>query len=170
MNFATSAHHVHRTTGPGKCAFSLFAGRRTPHPEFHLLQHMYLEEALERAPRACTYACVCGACVRTRASSHGHGHGACTCRYFEEALGGIPSSSLMAGRVLGASGDAGSTDDVVRAAAGLASTVRVVVARAEAVTDMDAVATGAGSACCDLSRRVTGDAPPPRLSSNSSSS
>ena len=52
MNFATSAHHVHRTTGPGKCAFSLFAGRRTPHPEFHLLQHMYLEEALERAPRA----------------------------------------------------------------------------------------------------------------------
>lgn len=62
MNFATAAHHVHKTTPPG--CFSLFSGRRTPHPDFHLLQHMY----------------------------------------FDEVLGGIASSSLLAGRVLGSIG------------------------------------------------------------------
>jgi len=44
LNFATVSHQVHR-----RCAarsFALFAGRRTPHPQFHLLQHLYLSEAL----------------------------------------------------------------------------------------------------------------------------
>lgn len=44
MNFATSAHRVHDTTPEGWA--SLFAGRRTPHPDFHLLQHMYFAEVL----------------------------------------------------------------------------------------------------------------------------
>lgn len=62
MNFATTVHNVSRTCPPG--AFSLFSGRRTPHPPFHLLQHMY----------------IC------------------------EQLGGMPTSSLFAGRCLGAVG------------------------------------------------------------------
>jgi len=44
MNFATTAHQVERTCPHD--SFSLFSGRRTPHPDFHLLQHMYLCEAL----------------------------------------------------------------------------------------------------------------------------
>jgi len=62
FNFATVAHNVAKKTKKG--VFSLFSGRRTPHPEFHILQHMY----------------------------------------FAEALGGIPSSSLFAGRILGSVG------------------------------------------------------------------
>jgi len=62
MNFATTAHQVHRTCAPG--AFSLFSGRRAPHPDFHLLQHLYLSER----------------------------------------LGGMATSSLFSGRVLGAAG------------------------------------------------------------------
>jgi len=62
MNFATVAHHVAKRTKKG--VFSLFSGRRTPHPEFHMLQHMY----------------------------------------FAEKLGGIATSSLFAGRVLGNAG------------------------------------------------------------------
>lgn len=58
-NFATTAHHVKAATPEG--AFSLFSGRRAPHPPFHLLQHMYLKEV----------------------------------------LGGMATSSLFAGRVLG---------------------------------------------------------------------
>ena len=44
MNFAMTVHNVERTCASG--AFSLFSGRRTPHPEFHLLQHMYICEQL----------------------------------------------------------------------------------------------------------------------------
>ena len=44
MNFATTAHQVERTCPAG--AFSLFSGRRTPHPPFHLLQHMYMADCL----------------------------------------------------------------------------------------------------------------------------
>ena len=44
MNFATTIHNVDRTCPAG--AFSLFSGRRTPHPPFHLLQHMYINEQL----------------------------------------------------------------------------------------------------------------------------
>ena len=62
MNFATTVHQATRTCQPG--AFSLFSGRRTPNPAFHLLQHMYITEA----------------------------------------LGGMATSSLFAGRVLGAAG------------------------------------------------------------------
>ena len=59
FNFATTAHHVKASCPEG--AFSLFSGRRAPHPPFHLLQHMYMAEV----------------------------------------LGGMPTSSLFAGRVLG---------------------------------------------------------------------
>ena len=62
MNFATTIHNVDRTCPAG--AFSLFSGRRTPHPPFHLLQHMYINEQ----------------------------------------LGGMATSSLFAGRTLGAAG------------------------------------------------------------------
>jgi hypothetical protein len=62
FNFACCAHHVHATTPRGWASF--FSGRRSPHPDFHLLQHLY----------------------------------------FGEALGGITSSSLFAGRVFGSVG------------------------------------------------------------------
>lgn len=44
FNFATCAHHVRATT-PHHWA-SFFSGRRTPHPDFHLLQHLYFAEGL----------------------------------------------------------------------------------------------------------------------------
>ena len=44
FNFATCSHHVHETTPHGWASF--FSGRRAPHPDFHLLQHMYFEERL----------------------------------------------------------------------------------------------------------------------------
>ena len=60
MNFATTIHQVQRNCPEG--SFSLFSGRRAPHPDFHLLQHMYITEK----------------------------------------LGGMATSSLFAGRALGA--------------------------------------------------------------------
>ena len=44
MSFATTIHQVKAKCKEG--SFSLFAGRRTPHPDFHLLQHMYICEQL----------------------------------------------------------------------------------------------------------------------------
>ena len=45
MSFACAAHMVQdEVHAPGKGVVSFFAGRRTPHPEFHLLQHLYLRE------------------------------------------------------------------------------------------------------------------------------
>lgn len=38
LNFATTIHQVDAKCEPG--AFFLFAGRRSPQPDFHLLQHM----------------------------------------------------------------------------------------------------------------------------------
>ena len=46
MSFACAAHMVQdEVHAPGKGRRkTFFAGRRTPHPEFHLLQHLYLRE------------------------------------------------------------------------------------------------------------------------------
>ena len=48
MNFATTAHQCNTQCPAG--AFALFSGRRAPHPDFHLLQHMYLDEQLGGMP------------------------------------------------------------------------------------------------------------------------
>ena len=45
MNFAVAAHSVQeRVHAPGLGSVSFFAGRRAPHADFHLLQHLYLQQ------------------------------------------------------------------------------------------------------------------------------
>lgn len=45
MNFAVAAHAVQeRVHAPGHGSVSFFAGRRAPHADFHLLQHLYLQQ------------------------------------------------------------------------------------------------------------------------------
>lgn len=48
FNFATAIHAVGQTCTPGSVA--LFSGRRAPHPDFHLLQHLYICESLGGMP------------------------------------------------------------------------------------------------------------------------
>ena len=89
--------HVH---APNKGVVSFFSGRRAPHPEFHLLQNMYLPRSFRtRAPRVAPRSRLLAPwqvrrfLYRARPSSCG--------RYLQELWGEkFGSSSLLAGRVL----------------------------------------------------------------------